>query len=993
MRVWTGRSGSPRSRRRRTWASLAATLALLASPARALDPSGPPQGFAKTIFREELPQASVLALLQSAEGYLWLGTYEGLVRFDGVEFQVWDRQTFPAMRTNVTQCLAEDVSGGIWFGTSRGGVGRLKDGVVEVFGRESGLPSENVTSAFRDRSGAVWIGTDRGVARWSDGRLEAFGEGQGFGPGAVLAFAESADGTVWAGGPGLRAFRDGRWSDAKVPPGVELPITALAAEEDETLWIGSISGVTRTDRDGSRTFRIGDGLAGGWVRCLLRDRSGTTWAGTEGRGLFRLRGEKVEAFSPVVEEKATDFVISLLEDREGNLWLGTRGGLIRMREGVFTTMGAEQGLVGELARTVFQDSSGRIWIGTDGGGLHLVEAGRCVPMNERFRIGSRRVRAVGEEPGGALWIGTSGEGVFRVWDGRTERIGRSEGLADEDVRVIVRARDGTMWVGTRTGLVAFRDGRALPAGELAKRAGGTNALLEARDGSLWVGTAGRGLLVSRKGVIAVITAAAGLAGDTVFALHEDLDGTVWVGTADGLSRVKEGRATTLRAPEALFRDQVFSILEDDAGGLWMSNNRGVFRFPAGRLAAAGETSKGPLGRLAFGVADGMPSRQCNGTTQPAALRARDGRLWYPTANGVAIADPALLRPSAPPPPVVVHRALVDGATIPISGGVVLRPGGRRLEIDFAAPHLSAAGRLSYRHRLVGFDDAWNVTRRRFADYTSLPPGRYEFEVVAVGDAGLESPRATTLEVRVLPRLTQTVVFRISVVLAALLFAYALHRLRIRRMAAQERQLNRLVAEKTEALAEANVRLEELSLSDSLTGIANRRHFDRRLEEEWRRCRRFGLPLAEVLLDVDSFKAYNDALGHPAGDECLRRVAGALSDRLQRAGDLLARYGGEEFVALLPGLSLADAYPVAEQLRTRVEALRIPHPGGPNAVVTVSAGVASLVPGAGPSSRLTSAADAALYEAKRRGRNRSVAAGRGRPQEVVESRPDTPPGQD
>ncbi len=991
MRARTSRGGAVRYRRRLVWVSLATTLALVASPARALDPSGAPRGFAKTIFREELPQASVLALLQSAEGYLWLGTYEGLVRFDGVEFQVWDRQTVPAMRTNVAQCLAEDASGGIWFGTSRGGVGRLKDGVVEVFGRESGLPSDDVTSVFRDRSGTVWIGTDRGVARWSSGRFEAFGADHGFGRGAVLALAESSDGSLWAGGPGLRVFREGRWSDMEVPAGVELPITALAADQDGTLWIGSISGVTRMGRDGIRTFRIGDGLAGGWVRCLLRDRSGTTWAGTEGRGLFRFRGEKVETFSPVVEEKATDFVISLLEDREGILWIGTRGGLIRMREGVFTSLGAEQGLVGELARAVFQDSSGRVWIGTDGGGLHLVEGGRCTPMNARFRIGSRRVRTIGEEPGGALWVGTSGEGVFRVRDGRTERIGRSEGLADEDVRMVARTRDGTMWVGTRTGLTAFRGGRVQPSDDLTARAGGTNALLEARDGSLWVGTAGRGLLVSRAGAIATFTTANGLAGDTVFALHEDAEGTIWVGTADGMSRVRGGTATTLRAPEALFRDQVFSILEDAVGGLWMSNNRGVYRFPAGSLAAADETSHGPFGRLSFGVGDGMPSRQCNGTTQPSALRTRDGRLWYPTANGVAIADPELLRPSAPPPPVVIERALVDGTAVPISGGVVVRPGARRLEIDFAAPDLSAAGRLTYKHRLVGFDDRWSVTRRRFADFTSLPPGRYGFEVVAVGDAGLESTRAARVEVQVPPRLAQTVAFRVGAVLAAVLLAYSAHRLRIRRMAAQERLLNRLVTEKTEALAEANARLEELSLSDSLTGIANRRHFDRRLEEEWRRCRRFGLPLAEVLLDVDLFKAYNDALGHPAGDECLRRVAGALFGRLRRAGDFVARYGGEEFVALLPGLSLADAYVVAEHLRTQVEALGIPHPAGADAVVTVSAGVASVVPGHGSASRLTSAADAALYEAKRRGRNRSVAASRDRATEVVADRPDTPPG--
>jgi diguanylate cyclase (GGDEF)-like protein len=993
MRASSRRGESARPGRSRGTPVLAAALALLALPAAALDPSRPQHSFARTVYREQLPQASVLALLQSAEGYLWLGTYEGLVRFDGLEFQVRDRQSFPSMRTNVAQCLAEDGSGGIWFGSNRGGVARLKDGRLELLGRESGLPSDSVSSLLLDRTGALWIGTDRGVARWKEGRLEAFGADHGFAEGAVLALAESPDGTIWAGGPGLLAFREGRWREIEVPRGVVLPLTALSAEPDGSLWLGSISGVTRMDRDGSRSWRIGDGIAGGWVRCVLRDRAGTVWIGTEGHGLFRIAGDRLEAFSPVVEEKATDFVLALLEDREGSLWLGTRGGLIRMREGAFAPLGAEQGLVGELARTVFQDSRGRIWIGTDGGGLHLVEGGRGVPMNERFRIGSRRVRTIGEDDGGALWVGTSGAGVFRVRNGRTERIGLREGLADEDVRMIVRTRDGTMWVGTRTGLAAFRDGRALPDSELSRRAGGANVLMESRDGSLWVGTATRGLLVSKDGAVASFTAAGGLAGDAVFALHEDAEGDVWVGTADGLSRFRGGVVETFLAPEAFARDQVFSILEDGAGGLWTSNNKGVFRFPTASLRKADAASRGPFGRRSFGVADGMPSRQCNGTTQPAALRARDGRLWYPTANGVAIVDPRLLRSSAPPPPVVLQRVAVDGAPVSIGERVVLAPGARRLEIEFAAPLLAGAAGLSYRHRLVGFDDRWSVTRRRFEDFTALPPGRYVFEVAAVADAGLRSPSATRLEIRVRPRFTQTSAFRILVVLVALLFAYALHRLRVRRMAGQERQLNRLVAEKTEALAEANARLEELSLSDSLTGIANRRQFDRRLEEEWRRCRRFGLPLAEILLDVDFFKAYNDAFGHPAGDECLRRVADALADRLRRAGDLVARYGGEEFVALLPGLSLADAFAVAEQLRSRVEALRIPHPAGPHAVVTVSAGVASVVPGAGPSSRLTSAADAALYEAKRRGRNRSVAAGGTESRGAASDRPDAPPGRD
>ena len=962
--------------RRRATGTAAALLLVGALPAAALDPASRPHEYGRVTFREELPAAAVHALHQTADGYLWLGTYEGLVRFDGVEFEVHDRKNVPGLKSSAVICMAEDADGSLWFGTARGGLVHRKGGTVEVFRREEGLASDAVHGLFFDREGSLWIGTDRGISRLRGGRIETFGEAQGISHGIVSSFAQTPDGAIWAGGTPLRVFRSGAWKAADVPAdAVASPVGALLTDRSGALWVGSLAGVARIGPSGVRKWVVGEGVAGGWVRALLQDRDGNVWVGTEGHGLFRLNGDRLDAFSTSVEERASDFVLSFEEDREGNLWVGTRGGLIRLRNGAFVALGAERGLSGELARSVFQDSRGRVWIGTDGGGLHLVEPDRVTPMNARYRITSRRIRTIGEDGQGALWVGSSGAGVFRIRPGgRTDQIGPRQGLRGDDVRSILGTRDGTLWVGTRDGLTAFRDGVALPPDAFSSATGGVNALLEARDGTLYAATARRGVVHRKGGATAAVTTKDGLAGDTVFAIHEDAAGTIWVGTADGVSRLKNGRVETLRSEETLFGEQVFSVLDDGAGALWMSNNKGVYRFALAGLERTADGERTTLARTDFGTADGMPSRQCNGTTFPAAFRTRDGRLWFPTANGVAIVDPARIPKGVPPPEVALRGAVVDGVNGPVSSPLVLRPGVRRLEISFAAPVFAAPERLSYRYRLVGFDDTWETSRRRSAEFTRLAPGTYVFEVVAATEEGLRSPAATSLEVVASPHFTQTKLFRGLAALALVLVVVGVPLLRVRRLAAQERRLQALVTEKTHELAEANARLEELSLTDPLTGIANRRQFDRRLAEEWKRCQRFGVPLAEVLFDVDHFKLYNDTFGHQAGDECLRQVAAVLAERLRRAGDVVARYGGEEFVALLPYTSLADAAVVAEEVLARVQALAIPHTAsttGP--VVTLSAGVAAVVPGLGPADELTAAADAALYEAKRGGRNRAVAS--------------------
>jgi diguanylate cyclase (GGDEF)-like protein len=384
----------------------------------------------------------------------------------------------------------------------------------------------------------------------------------------------------------------------------------------------------------------------------------------------------------------------------------------------------------------------------------------------------------------------------------------------------------------------------------------------------------------------------------------------------------------------------------------------------------------------FDRSDGARSRECNGGSQPAAARAADGRFWFPTLAGVVVFDPARQPVNPQPPTVRIERLLVDGAPLDPGAPARVPAGSRRIEAHFTAASLSAPARVRFRHRLAGYERDWmDVGTSRAAVYGRLPPGDYRLEVLARNEDGVEAAAPATLALRVLPRIHETALFRYGGAAAlAALFALA-YAARVRGLHRRERTLQALVASRTAELAatadrlrEANHELERLSATDPLTGLANRRSFDLRLDEEWRRARRERATLAIAVLDVDCFKPYNDTYGHPAGDQGLREIARVVAAASRRAGETAARLGGEEFALLLPGADLDTAATLAEGVRAAVERLAIPHHASTAArVLTVSCGVAATVPSEpGAPAALVDRADQALYRAKRAGRNRVVA---------------------
>jgi diguanylate cyclase (GGDEF)-like protein len=485
------------------------------------------------------------------------------------------------------------------------------------------------------------------------------------------------------------------------------------------------------------------------------------------------------------------------------------------------------------------------------------------------------------------------------------------------------------------------------------------------DGSLLVGTDGAGLWrVRGQHAVQIARAGRGLESDRVFSLAADGEGRgVWIGTSGGgLARLElaGGAVRSLTRRNGLHDDVVFQVV--DAGrDLWLTSNRGLYRVPRDRVLAAmhGRASGrgNDLAGTVYGTTDGMPSAECNAAF-PAAIRARDGRLWVATARGIAVVDPRADVRNTVPPPVYVEEVLVDGAPA-TQRPLRVPPGTQRLELRYTALSLRAPERVTFRYRLDGYDRGWvDAGTGRVAHYTKLAPGHYTLRVMATNEDGVRSGAEARFGMTVDPRWFETWWARllaIAILAAAIWGAVQL------RLAALRARKNEELAHLAGQLAAANERLRALSYVDGLTGVANRRRFDEALEEACTAAAHHAAPLSLVLLDLDHFKHLNDRHGHQHGDEALRAVAALLAARTESRGGLAARFGGEEFAWLLPGLTLDAAKAEAETLRLQVRA---------SGLVTASLGVTASNGTAAPTPlSLVAAADSALYRAKAGGRDR------------------------
>ncbi|MGB7134642.1 MAG: two-component regulator propeller domain-containing protein [Acidobacteriaceae bacterium] len=809
-------------------------VALAGMPARALDPHTALAHYGYQSWQTDtgLPQNTVHAIVQGPGGYLWIATEGGLVRFDGIAFRVMTHANTPELPSDLIDDLMVDRTSAVWVSTS-GGLARLKDGRLEAFGPDRGIPATQVWRTFEDSRGRMWALTAAGLFRMERGRGEPIPLEQDLTENSTMAAGR--DGTLWLGTAEglLRGNERGQFK----PEGASGEVLALAVDGSGTAWAGLRSGLEACSGAGCRSVPT---PSGGAVHALAADRTGQIWIATDG-GVFSVRdghwyGHPVTdgaeflycdrqgavwAGTPQGLVRFTgqggsqseqwrwghEVFLAAAEDREGDLWLGTEaGGLAVLRDRKFSTLGAAEGLNDAYVLALAQAPDGDVWMATRNGGVDDDRDGKIHPLTTAEGLASNVALAVAAAPNGDVWVGTP-DGLNRIHGGEVRVFTTADGLADDFVRSLYVDGKGALWAGTRHGLSRYADG-TFTTWTAADGLGSdlVGAIQGDGAGGLWIGTLG-GLSHFRDGEFRNFTKRDGLSSNVITSLHRDADGTLhptapatgglgapgtlWIGTNDGgLNRMRGGRIVPVRSEQLPVR--VIGILEDGSGYLWISSNTGVYRVSRAALDRMADGG-GAAEVLRFGVADGMEISECSSGGHPAALRLRDGELWFATLKGIARVDPETMPVNRVPPPVVVEQVSVDDVPQNSPAALTVAPGHSHYEFDYAGLSFVAPQKVEYRYQLAGFDRGWvEAGTRRTAYYTNLPHGHYTFRVMARNNDGVWSGTAATAELTVEPHLWQTWWFRVLLALALLGAGYAAWRRRLKRV---EREFHAVLGER------------------------------------------------------------------------------------------------------------------------------------------------------------------------------------------------------
>ena len=899
-----------------------------AGPAHALDPDKAFHHYVRNTWSIEqgLPQISALAITQDRQGYLWVGTQAGLARFDGVRFTAYNPENTPGLAGIWINDLHVDPGNRLWVSTYRGLTlhegGRFR--IIPVVGAEPGAPFDT-----RDieplASGRIMVAAPDGVYEATDAGL-------------VLRHR------------------------------LAHPANVLMAREDE-LWVGSRGRVYRITGDTTVVMPLPEGDAD-TVVTKLEESQGRLWAGTSA-GLFYRQGNtwlRHEGGAPL----ATSPIESMLEDADGNLWVGMVQDLARLQSGRLKELVASPG-AGPSVRAMFEDREGNLWLGSQWEGLTRMWNGWTRRYGPREGLEDSTLWSVARGPDGRIWAGTN-SGLSVMQDGRFRQVVAGADLPHPNAYTLLPEADA-VWIGTRRGVAVLRGDRLETPEMLAPmRSAQINGMLRDRAGALWFATT-QGLFRQRRDDLLQMGVADGFSDIRTRVLHETRDGRLLVGTQSGLYEVSGGRAVPVGL-EAGLRDDLditaihelddgklvvgalseeiflfdgkrwttfgrnsgmpvnsaFFITHDRSGFLWVGGIRGIHRVPVDDLLAVAEGRATQVrGEMLLNERGdrrgGQKGYCCNGAGNAKGF-IHGGELWLPTRDGVVAMSTTGIVKNPVAPRSLIERIRVGDTwrDADPSADWQLPPESRDLSFEFTVLSFQDPNSIELRYRLVGYDDDWRTLEdpsRRVVNYTNLPPGAYVFEALGANNADVWSTSPAQLGFRIQPRFQETPLFYL--LLAALLgsVVYAGYRLQLSSHRRQRQALELLVGQRTEALEVANLRLEEASQTDPLTGLRNRRYLATQIPADIafydREAVRRGTPgevMVFALVDIDHFKAVNDRHGHAAGDRVLQQFAQVLG-QLVRTGDYVARWGGEEFLIVFRPMQNRNIPILGERIRDAI----------------------------------------------------------------------------
>jgi ligand-binding sensor domain-containing protein/signal transduction histidine kinase len=770
------------------------------SCAFALNPSLDVSQYAHTAWkiRDGFFKGSISSIVQTPDGYLWLGTETGLLRFDGVRNLSWQPPAGQHLPSNAIMSLLVARDGTLWIGTQKG-LASWKDGALT---QHTELAGQYVFKLVEDREGSVWASGFFPIGKlceYQKNSVRCYGDDGSLGRGAFNLF-EDSKGNLWAG------VRDGIWRWKSGPPkfyplpGEPNGIQALAEDIDGSLLVGWKGGLHRFNNGKAEAYRFSNAVGKFDARRLLRDRDGGLWIGTP-QGILHVHNGRTDVFG-ASDGLSGALVYSMFEDREGSIWVATADGLDRFRDYAVVTFSPKQGLLNVVVGSVLAARDGSVWLGTYAGLNRWINGEITIPQvgsgPRNGQIDGLPPSSLFQDNSGRVWITTLGKVGYLDGD----RFITVSGLPGGVVTSIAQDTANSLWISDEhSALFELKQGsvvQQIPWTTFGQRGHGSALAADSSQGGLWIGFALGGVsYFAGNQVRASYTAADGLGDGRVNDLRMDQDGILWAGTEGGLSLLKNGRVATLGARNGLPCDTVQWTMEDNSRSVWIYTACGLVRIARPDLESW-IASANPNGNTTqtiqftvFDSSDGVRSHANASHYSPQVAKTSDGKLWFLPWDGVSVIDSLHLPFNTIAPPVHVEQIIADRKTYDTPShsneGLRLPPTIRDLQIDYTALSLVAPEKIRFRYKLEGYDRDWqDAGNRREAFYTNLPPRQYRFRVIACNNSGVWNEAGAFLDFSIAPAYYQTSWFRVLFALAIALALIAINQLRVRQVARRVR---------------------------------------------------------------------------------------------------------------------------------------------------------------------------------------------------------------
>ncbi len=931
-----------------------------------------------------LPHNGINALAQTEDGYLWVGTWEGLVRFNGRKFTLFTRGSKVGLPDSAIKSLSATSTGELLVAGARGGVSERKSGVW--FPQKPAATM--VLHAVYDNTQGIWLALEGKGLVFRDTKTK---KDTTIIPNLrVYKLLQDENNILWAAtSKGLYSVEN----NTKIQHFNEdngLPNNSsysLLLSKSKQLIVGTEHGAYSLK--GNHFTLIHQQLASKAITSMLQDKNNDIWFGTSGYGLFRLSDNGLERLD---DNKGlpNNHISSLYEDKENSIWVGTSSGLFRLREAPFITLTEQQGLAGNYVRSVLSHSDGSLWVGSSKGLNKIVNRKISTIPSPELHI-PLSVLSLAETNSNQVLVGTYSHGVYKVVDGKLVLfMDNKTGLPNNQIRSILTDSKNNIWIGTASGLVKvsakgklshFNKETGLPANFIM-------ALAEDEQGQVWIGS-GLGVTSYKDGALQTYKLSQQFDAEYAFGFFTEKE-FIWMATDRGLIRINltNNKMHAITRDNGLPVDKLFQVVADNHNNFWLTSNRGVIKVSRSEINQVFNKQTNIVNYELFAEGVGLLSSQANGGSTPAATIHKDGSIWIATAKGVSqVTETRLNQMAEKTLPVVIEEFIVDGKHYLLSGyalnnskantqtldkssvyDITLNANASRIVIHYAGLGFLMSKHIQYQTQLIGFDEHWvNKSNQTYSEFTNLPPGHYTFNMRAKYPNGTWKNNIATLSFDIPAQFWQTGLFKLLIIITVLIALYLLYRYRVLAIERNQKTLKKLVTKQTQDLKQQAELFAFQATHDQLTGLSNRRAFDSWCDVDFKQSKHNNKLLSLAILDIDHFKRVNDGYSHIVGDKVIKMLADQLLTLTKQCPYpiKLARWGGEEFTMLIFA-SQDEAFKHCELIRKTIEKYDF-YSVAPELNITISIGLTDNQ-AVNEYDKMISHADQALYYAKHHGRN-------------------------